>query len=467
MAATHVSLICPACSQSFLSLQGTVLSMQACPHCAFTAAQTHFTGTTLPGQAPGHSPQEAKRELRKFTPSASQLPHGKPTAPMASAVPTLRESPMGSHLSQKAPDAALPSPLPFDLNSDDSWLAGLGAAPSKATETSAVPLPRSGNVPGGSGDWSPLQAAGDRAFHFGPTEHDMLFTKAFELAQPRSMTWIWVVLSIAAAVCVGLLITKPDLFDMQSHAPSSAAVTPTKPAQSSVPPITASMASYPEPPESKLTMNVAQAQVQTLINALSEAKTLDDRLLCIASADDNRAAVSEFFALRQNELKVEAFRPLPLPAKLLPGGHSTLLFEARTNSAGVGTSLIRLTGPSMDSLLLDWNLLQDSHTGALTAFIKNSSARPRWITLGLKRNFGFDEPKTVRDACHAFDVQGQADGSDRIIALCPKDSAFGRAIDRIVSWDELYLVRLLISWTPVEGKQRLTLIDAEHMPGTL
>jgi hypothetical protein len=316
------------------------------------------------------------------------------------------------------------------------------------------------------GERQKLSIPADRVFQFSPSDQDFLLTQAFAMAQPRSMKWIWVLLATAALGCLGLIITQPNLFQTQSLAPSGAAKAPVpKVAASQVQ--TAATATYPEPPECKLTLKESLHQVEALLVGLSSAKTMDERLICVASPDSQRLALAEFFAASQNQLKVEAFRALPMPAKLMPSGHQIVLFEAKTNSAGVGTSLIRLTGPDRDSLRLDWPLLEDSHTGALTTFLKTPEARPRWISLGLKRNFGFSESKPVRDASHVFDVQGQADGVDRTVALCAKDSAFGRVIDRVVSWDELYLIRLLVSWAPVDGKQRLVLIDAEHMPGTL
>lgn len=292
--------------------------------------------------------------------------------------------------------------------------------------------------------------------------------QTFITTRGRSFPWLGVVLSLVAAGGAAALVILPMLKEEEKN--TARATMPEQQiigtALESVEPIQSTAPQYPTPPECQVTLDETTQKVQGLLADLCQAQTQEQRLACVAYAEDQRQSMAEYFVLNPKPMVAAGFRILPAPARLLPGRHETYLFEAKTNGSARGTTLLRLTGPSVSALKLDWDLLLDSHTGALTTFIQDPVAKPRWLSLALKRSFGFSESVGVRDSCHVFDIQGTADGTDRTIALCPKDSAFGRALDRAVPWNDLYIVRLLVGWAPISGNTRLTLLDGKHMPGT-
>jgi hypothetical protein len=432
MPASHVSVSCPACDQAFLTLHNGLGAMQACPHCAYTTQLSAFMGAGAIAAAA--APQMPKQQ-RRFA----------PTLPAA-----LRPADQGV-------GTGLPVPVPVSLGGRPEMLERVALADEEEEEEPEV-------------GWSSLKPSRvPGAFALGPTGDEPLQSKAYELAQPRGFPWAWVLVGLTLAGCVTGLLLLPSILEGQRRTLSSEGAESAAVGQQGLPEplqtIAVAKPAYPMPAECALGLEQSKTLLHELLVALSGAQSLEDKLRCVAKPLEKRKAMEQFFALPQNDLRVSAFRVLPVRAKLLPGRYDTFLFEARTNALGRGTSILRLTGPDASNLKIDWDLLEDSHTGALTEFMKDKSARPRWVSVGLKRNFGFEEPAEVRDMCHMYDVQGQGDGSDRVLALCPKDSAFGRALEQAVSWNDLYLVRVLVGWSPIEGSQRLTLLDAMQMPG--
>jgi hypothetical protein len=304
------------------------------------------------------------------------------------------------------------------------------------------------------------------AFLTTPATNGLQGGQSFIVTRGRRFPWLSLVLSLGLAGGAAALVIAPMLKESEQN--TARAAMPEQQivgtALESVEP-ESPIRQYPMLPECQITLDESKAKVEGLLADLCAAQTPEQRLACIANAEQLRQSMAEYFVLNPKPMGRAAFRILPAPARLLPGRHETYIFEAKTNDAEHGTTLLRLTGPSVSALKLDWELLQDSHSGALTSFLKDPVAKPRWISLAVKRSFGFSESVGIRDTCHVFDIQGTADGMDRTVALCPKDSAFGRALDRAVAWNDLYIMRVLVGWSPIAGNSRLTLLDGKQMPG--
>jgi len=216
------------------------------------------------------------------------------------------------------------------------------------------------------------------------------------------------------------------------------------------------------PPESKLSPWDASAQAEALLHKLTAAKTLDERVACLADGQRHRDSVESYFTALSSPLEIKDCKGFPSSVKALPSGLPMILCEVTTN---LPTSpLTRLVSSEDGSFKLDWNLLHDSISGLLTSYSKAPHADPQWISIGLRRNFGFDEPESVRQAHYVFDIQGTGDGSDRTIALAVKDSPTGRALNQAIGWNQLYIVRTLLHYATIEGRERLVIVDAELLP---
>jgi hypothetical protein len=444
MSATHISLSCPHCEESFLTLAAGPLSMQACPHCAYTAQLGQFEAVSQQAVSAGPS----KRETRRFGPTGGMAAPVTPSAPLPQ--PVLRSTPFSLAEPQNESEPMPPMPMPT-----------AGAMAALATEPRS-PLPES--LPTLPEDWSPLQpSSGPRFSPAGVMAEGAVFSHTLAQARERRLTWLWLSLGCLILAGAGLIALKPEWITGQT-ASLSAEAEPTwtkshpvllaKPAAPSLPPS----------PESSVGYRESAAQVNRLIQAFQTAKTTDERIACLAYGEQKRQAVGEFFASSEGQISLHAFRPLPVMVKLLPSGSESPIFEAQTHANNTGSTLLRLTGPDREHLRLDWDLLKDSHTGALAKLGKDPSAAARWISVGLTRSFGLEEAKEIREAYHVFDVQGTATG-DRTLAFAAKDSPFGRALDQAVSWEGLYIVRMLVGWTPVGGQPRLTLLEGLSMPG--
>jgi hypothetical protein len=296
------------------------------------------------------------------------------------------------------------------------------------------------------------------------TEDGIVVSEAYTKQYARSYTWLWLTAGLLIAVGSALLIFKPTLIEGLLRGKHQVSGTPVNPKPSSN--LGDSLPNpYPPRPECMVDLLTSEKLCHTLLTKLVNATNSQERLQCIARPQEKQQSLIEFFAIPENKMSIENFRLLPAQIKLLPGRHESYVFEARTNGLKQGTTLVRLTGEDRHNLHLDWDLLHDSHTLALTRFAKKPEGSSQWISIGFKRRSGLDAPVQVREKYHVFDIQGQGDGLDRMVVYCPKDSQFGRAVDKAFSWAELYLIRALLNWSNIEGEPRIIVLDAMNMPG--
>ena len=183
---------------------------------------------------------------------------------------------------------------------------------------------------------------------------------------------------------------------------------------------------------------------------------------CIVEANRYASLIEPFFSSLPAPVQFESMRPLDAPVICLPGGESSTLCAVKTSLPACG--ITRFVAAADGSLKLDWPTLRDSLEGRLASYAKDPTDEPAWMMLGLRRNSGFNESDEVTRNFLVLDIQGQGDGSDHTIVLAMKNSPTGRALESKISWNQLYLVRVLLSWQQIEGRPRLAVLDAELLP---
>ncbi len=215
----------------------------------------------------------------------------------------------------------------------------------------------------------------------------------------------------------------------------------------------------PLPREFKLSPAQSEEIARPLLNRLLAATNDPERLACIAFPAKNTDRLKAFFA-RHPALELKALTEITKPVRCLPAANPQPLFDVATNLSADSSGILRLATSDDGELKIDWQLLGDSLEGAFAAYQKNPQAEPQWISLGLRRNFGFSEAPNLRETNYFFDVQGYGNGTDRALVQLPKDSPTGRSMDQALAWGELYIVRILLGWQPVNGTPRMTIINA-------
>lgn len=277
----------------------------------------------------------------------------------------------------------------------------------------------------------------------------------------RSVVWplVMLVIMIMAGVGTALFLEQQRLKQtVQVQVASS------KPIASELPMIKAAIpvvATVPLPPESKLPPLEAATMIEDLLRKLFTASNTDARLACIADASHQRKDLTAFFEQQESPIELKLCRPFPATTFSLPGGNPTTLCEIGTSLPAPGTGIARLISDPDGSLKLDWPMLKDSLTGALFHYVETKPKDPTWVTIGARRNFGFDETETVRQQHLVFDIQGLGNGADRAILLASKNQPIGRSLDQLVRWNQLYLLRALVHFETIEGQPRLVILDAD------
>jgi hypothetical protein len=213
-------------------------------------------------------------------------------------------------------------------------------------------------------------------------------------------------------------------------------------------------------PEMLLSPAEQDQAMERLLNSVFSG-TPAERLASVANGEEYEAGLDAFFRQQSKPVILEGVRSLPVGVKVLPGGQPCTLFELKTSLNSNQTAISRLIVQADGGVKLDWPMLRDSLSGALGTYAATSDSQPAWISVGVRRTFGFDESKEVRAQYHVFDVQGSGNGVDRMVVLLNRETPSGRLLDQAIAWNELFLVRLLIHWEPVGDKPRLCIIDAD------
>jgi hypothetical protein len=452
------------------------LSVQSCPHCAFSGASAQFVAVV---QQPTSALAIKRRIPRQHAAVdvAIEPPQLSP-APRPPAMPSV--NPSGWVVREYPPIPALPAvPAPVTpqrnpeprTNAEMNWEAAQAyadslnprrpvtvpmTAPAEAPPPPPVPEPL---------QWNPMKPSAHPKLTAWPGIDAQLGASGsaddFIPKPKRSVVWplIMIVTMIMAGVGTAIFLEQ-----QRQKSASPAMVATSSRVEPDFPTIKAAIpvvAPIPLPPESKLSPLDAAAQVQGLLEKLFAATTPEARLACVADASHHKDEVTTFFAKQSSPIKVEFCRPFPATTFSIPGGHPTTLCEVGTSLAAPGTGIARLLSEADGSLRLDWPMLHDSLTGALFHFMESKPKEPMWVTIGARRNFGFDESETIRQQHLVFDIQGLGNGADRAILLASKNQPIGRSLDHLVSWNQLYLLRALVHFETLEGQPRLVILDAD------
>ena len=318
--------------------------------------------------------------------------------------------------------------------------------------------------------WSPMKAPGARKLT--PwTSLDIVTPDsdpAYFVPKPKRRFTPWLIVLgaiVATGVVAALWLDKNNAARssawLRSSSPSLATTrTPvTQPAQAT--PVQVP----PPPPESLLTAEATVQKVGILLRDLLGTNASSVRLASIANPSGNRESIAAFFRQFPSAIEVSGIRALPATVQPLPGLHPiTLCAVDASMPTGKVSGLARLVSDSNGEPKLDWPTLHDSLLKKLRYYSEKPRDEPEWIVIGIRRNFGFDEPAETREKHHVFDIQGLGDGSDHILAFAPKDLPVGRALDSTLRWKQLYLARALVHWSQVGDRQRISILDADLVP---
>ena len=294
-------------------------------------------------------------------------------------------------------------------------------------------------------------------------------------AQRRRLPWLWLVAGVVIVSLIAIVVLERRRANAAMERLAIEARAAPAPQPSVVPqPVTVPVVVGLEtgtiakaipvgaPPlarEFKLSPAQSEEIARPLLTRLLEATTDAERLACIAFPARNAERLKTFFT-RHATVELKALTEITKPVRCLPATNPQPLFDVATNLSADSSGILRLATSDDGELKIDWQLLGDSLEGAFAAYQKNPQAEPQWISLGLRRNFGFSEAPDLRETNYFFDVQGYGNGTDRALVQLPKDSPTGRSMDQALAWGELYIVRILLGWQQVNGTQRMTIINA-------
>lgn len=485
MPATLAQFTCPACAQPFLSRQHHELSVQVCPHCAFTGAAGQF----LKSAGPAAPPMNVQRRQPSLPLTDSGSP---PTAKRAVSSPAVdpsgwvvREYPaIGSPAGSSSRPDTPPQPVqsPRSPAPEPNWEAAQAyadgpsspLAPLRMAAAKALPEPEPAAGPGPASpppvEWSPMKPSSPPKLSTWPGMTPPMPDDSPDHFIPRPQrSYVWpliaVLLMVLAGVVTALVLEEQHRASTFRSASSRTARTqaaePRTPAPDPMPVALPRQPSTPASPESRLSPGEAAAQIEPLLQRFFAATTLDERLACIADATNQRESVNDFFGKATSPIEVTRCHPLNIPAVLLPGGHPCVLCEVTTSYPSPGTAIVRLASDPDGTFKLHWPTLADSLQARLYHFGKDLPDSPLWVNVGIRRTFGFDEKESVRSSHFVFDIQGLGNGDDRTVALAAKDQPIGRSLDHLTNWNQLYMVRALLHCVTIEGRKRIVFLDAD------
>lgn len=462
MSAPTLQLHCPSCGQGTLAPALHPLQLWRCPHCAYQAAAERFVP-----QEP--NPTAKRREGHRFS-------------PVIQAQPSLNPNAWHIHTFQPILPERAPTTLPMQEvqppygTAERDWVAAQAYVESRSAPLRRVfePAPVSPTPPPPleprilmtSSDWSPMKPSHLPKLTPWPglaagTDGDL--TPPHLRGRARRFWFALLCLVVVGGGAAAMILTDRQRSDHLSQLTQELAqATATAPRQANYPII--SLASPPPlelPPESKLGFQETEVRAQALMQSLLTATDDEARLACIAFPRQHRDSLHAFFATQPERLELLALRALPASVAVMPGRYPVTLCEVRTSLPGKATAITRLVSSDDGTLKLDWPMLQDSLSSKLDDYAAKPSTKPQWLVVGLKRNFGFTLPIRVRSTHHVFDVQCSGNGTDRTLAVLPKDSPAGRAFDTTLAWSDLYIVRTLLHWSEIDGKPLLSIIDGE------
>lgn len=466
MSAPTLQLQCPSCGQGTLAPALHPMQLWRCPHCAYQAAAEQFV--------PQESASTAKRrEGHRFSPVSLAQPSLNPNAwHIHTFQPILPErSPATFPMPEMLPalDRAA-QPQERDWVATQAYLESRTAPMRRVFEPAPPPAapspPPEPRILTTSSDWSPMKPGQPPRLTPWPglgAETEVDVTPPHMRGNARRFWLALLCLLVVGGAALAMILTDRQRSDQVARltedlAKAKASAAPRPPAPAVLPP---AVPSRVLPAESTLGLKETETRAEPLMQSLLSASNDEARLACIANPQQHRDSVRRFFAAQSGPLRLLGFRALPAAVTVMPGKYPIILCEARTSLPGKATAITRLVSAEDGSLKLHWPMLQDSLENKLGTFASQVSREPQWMVAGLKRNFGFTLPISIRATHHVFDVQCSGNGTDRTLAVVPKDSPTGRAFDSALAWSDLYIVRTLLHWTEIEGRPVLSLLDGE------
>ena len=459
MAGTPFHIRCPACGQLFMTYVDHPQMAQACPQC-------HFNG--LRGQFPPASDAPPpRRESKRFAPTTSSL--------QPAAWEIQQYGPIGSAAVQPPfqPSPA-PSPPPPASPGTADWAAvqayqEMMAARLQAAQQPAPPP----SAPRPPPDWAPMKPSNLPKLTPWPglepaADNETALEKWQASGRRRGIPWRWL---LATLVIVGLIVTLVlerkntnavmsrlaiEARAAEAQAKSAAVVDPSEGTIAKAIPVD----EKPTPRECMLSSAQSEAIARPLVERLFAATTDADRLACVAFPSKNADSVADFFT-RHRDIHLKALNGITKLVLCLPATSPQPIFDITTSLSNDTSGILRLITSNDGELKLDWPLLHDSLDGSFAAYQKQKpDALPQWISLGLRRNYGFGEAPELREVNSFFDMQGYGNGVDKAVVQVVKNSSTGRAMDQGLAWGELFIVRVLVGWQTFNGVPRLTVINA-------
>lgn len=323
-------------------------------------------------------------------------------------------------------------------------------------------------------DWSPMKPSGQAKLApwpgMAPQFVDSGSADDFIPKPSRSFVWplIGLISVLLIAAVMALVVRNQNLTDTVSRMSSGQSETINRAGVDlDSPTIKPAIVTEPTPParpESLLTPKQTEEKIKALAETLFTASTNEERVACIADAKHQRQSLEDYFSKLSEPHELKTVRALTNTVRCLPLGQPAIVCLVETRQSTHGPAITRLISEEDGAFKLDWPMLSDSLQATLSNYSKTPHTEPQWTTIGIRRNFGFDEKESVRQTQHVFDIQGLGNGSDRTFALAAKDSPIGRMLDKTIAWNELFIVRVLLHYVNVDDQPRLSIIDTEAMP---
>ncbi|MDI1313879.1 hypothetical protein [Prosthecobacter sp.] len=408
---TTASLICPACGQTFLSMQQSMEGMVQCPHCAHNALRGYF-GT--------HAQVAGVAQVRRRVSQTQPLP----SVPM----PAMQPPPQNRHaISQPA---AWPG-LPPQIQAPANFTARQTLQHSQALVPTGAPPPEE--------------------FKTSPHLRRSPWRSGF-------------ILLAFTAVCGGALWLWWDSVNAPKVKPGVAVPPPVKkvvPIEPVAPKVQIARALMPDPD-----VGAFATDAKALVTELFAAETAERRAACIHDAAKYSAEIEAQFGAGGGGEKIELrqFARIPGMPQTLPGGLPVPLFKLVTAECANG-ALIRLEPGADGKRRISWPLLNETHSAALAAFIKKPAGEAAWFHVGLRPSHGLDIAAELRPKYITFDVQVSASSEPHFVACVERDTPLGRFMDRESEWGTSYLARLLVRRLDIESSAPcLLIIDCEGAP---
>ncbi len=209
-------------------------------------------------------------------------------------------------------------------------------------------------------------------------------------------------------------------------------------------------------------MEAFSTDAKALVGELFAADTPERRAACIHDAGKFSSEIETLFGSQKIEARLLA--PIPGMPLMLPGGQPVPLFKLLTSTCANG-ALVRLETGADGKRRIFWPLLFETHSVALTTFMKQPAAEAAWFYVGVRPSHGLDIAADLRSKYITFDVQISAVSDPHFVACVERDTPLGRFMDRESEWGKSYLTRLLVRKLDIQSEALcLQVIDCEGAP---